>query len=366
MVVAFHAGLPVPGGFVGVDVFFAISGFVITSALAREWARFGRINLTQFYFRRFKRLAPALAATSAVSMIGTAALLSPDGVQQTAARTAIGAQPISANAVIERTTGGYFDAPADLNPLLNTWSLSVEEQFYLAFPALLFLGWVLARRSPTLKGLPFTLVCVITVLSLACVMSDARGIPVPHGASFLGFYSPLTRAWEFALGSLLALAVSQQRTVAKSIALPCGAAGVAMLLASLWLIDGSTRFPGPWTLVPVAGALLLLAPRPEGGTPISRVLASPPLVAVGDLSYSIYLWHWPLIVFAAALWPASQVAAISAAALSLAPAIASFRWVEQPIRRSHPSQGARVAFASLFLVLVPISLAAGVLFGGFQ
>src|SRR5262245_6874528 len=144
MVVSFPAGLPVPGGFVGVDVFFVISGFVIAGMLGREWRTTGRIRFGQFYLRRFKRLTPALALMVAVTMIISVAVLSPLGIQQTAAKTGIGAMLLVANAVIAKTTGGYFDAHAETNPLLHTWTLSVEEQFYLAFPALIALGWYIA------------------------------------------------------------------------------------------------------------------------------------------------------------------------------------------------------------------------------
>lgn len=146
MVVAFHSGLPVPGGFVWVDVFFVISGFVITAMLMREWATTGRIRFGRFYVRRFKRLTPALALMVAVTMIISVFVLSPLGTQQTAAKTAFGAILLVANLVIARTTGGYFSAPAEINPLLNVWSLSVEEQFYLGFPAILAVGWLLARK----------------------------------------------------------------------------------------------------------------------------------------------------------------------------------------------------------------------------
>ena len=141
MVVAFHAGLPVPGGFVGVDVFFVISGFVITTMLQREWVSSGRIRFRQFYLKRFKRLTPALALLVSITLIASAVVLSPLGPQEIAAKTGIGAMLLSANFVIARSTGGYFDPAAATNPLLNTWSLSVEEQFYLVFPAVIFLGW---------------------------------------------------------------------------------------------------------------------------------------------------------------------------------------------------------------------------------
>ena len=146
MILAFHARLPVPGGFAGVDVFFVISGFVITAMLMREHGRSGRIDLRRFYLRRFRRLTPALALTVSVVLVLAVLLESPFGAQQITAATAVGAMLLVANVVIAGTTGDYFSPAAESNPLLNVWSLSVEEQFYLVFPAVLILGWLLARR----------------------------------------------------------------------------------------------------------------------------------------------------------------------------------------------------------------------------
>ena len=147
LVVVFHAELPVPGGFVGVDVFFVISGFVITAMLMREWARYGRVRFGHFYFRRFLRLTPALALIVAVVALASILLQNPFGAQQTTARTGMGAMLLSANYVIGHAAGDYFADNATTNPLLHTWSLSVEEQFYLVFPALLVLAWLLVRRG---------------------------------------------------------------------------------------------------------------------------------------------------------------------------------------------------------------------------
>ncbi|WP_219107820.1 acyltransferase, partial [Austwickia sp. TVS 96-490-7B] len=142
LVIVYHAGLPVPGGFVGVDVFFVISGFVITAMLIREIETQGRVRFARFYLRRFRRLTPALALMLSVTLVMSAVALGPFGAQAVAAQTALGAVLLVANGVIAVTTGGYFDAPAESNPLLHTWSLSVEEQFYLFFPAVLSLAWV--------------------------------------------------------------------------------------------------------------------------------------------------------------------------------------------------------------------------------
>ena len=333
MVVAYHSGLPIPGGFVGVDVFFVISGFVITGMLGREWRTSGRINFGRFYFRRFTRLTPALAVMVLTTLLASAAVLSPLGIQQTAAKTAIGAMLLSANYVIATTSGGYFDAPAETNPLLNTWSLSVEEQFYLAFPAILALGWALSRRRPAMRAAPVVIVGTILLASMFMAVLGSTRMGVDGGTWWLGFYSPLTRAWEFAVGSLLALAGWRLILRARLLANTMGFLGVMLLAAAAWTISERTPFPGVWTLLPVAGTVLLIAAGSVGGGLPTRVLASRPMVGLGDLSYSIYLWHWPIIALTVLLWPDSSATAPLAAVVALLPALVSYRLVEQPGRK---------------------------------
>lgn len=363
LVVAFHAGLPVPGGFIGVDVFFVISGFVITGMLHREWTATGRLRFDQFYLRRFKRLTPALALMVAVTMLLSVFLLSPFGAQQTAAETGIGAMLLVANFVIARTTGGYFDASAESNPLLNTWSLSVEEQFYLVFPALIVLGWYLAGRRSLMRLSPYAIVGGIAIVSFALAVIGSLGLTFRGSGIILGFYSPFARAWEFAVGALLALVLTRHAPQSPRLMALSGLLGALLLAAGLWAITDSTPFPGPWTLLPVTATLLLLLAGTEPSTPTARLLSTRPAVKVGDWSYAIYLWHWPTIVLALAIWPGNDAVVLAAAGISIVPAILSYRWVEQPIRAM--SFRSRVGLMRLLVItlLIPMALA-GLLFVG--
>lgn len=363
MVVVFHAGLPFPGGFVGVDVFFVISGFVITAMLQRTWQTTGTIRFRDFYFRRFKRLTPALALTVSVTLLAGAALLSPLEAQSTAALTGLGAILFSANYVISRTTGGYFDAPAETNPLLHTWSLSVEEQFYFFFPLLLLISFLIGKRQRFgLKFAPLIIVSAVTVVSFigAYVFTAAPG----ESSRFLfGFYNPATRVWEFAIGALVVFLINEKSLkLIHKIAPLLGFAGVAALIASLFLIDGSTRFPGPWTLLPVMGTVLLILAGFAPGNQFSKVLETMPMVRIGDWSYSIYLWHWPFIVFASLLWPENSSAVLVAAILSIIPAIVSYYLVEQPIRSLPSLNVAKTTGLIASVIIVPLILVAGLWF----
>lgn len=355
-VVAFHAGLPVPGGFVGVDIFFVISGYVITSMLYRELRRSGRVDLRRFYLRRAKRLTPALGVVVGLTVFASALILSPFEGQQVAAMTGLGAMLLSANWVIAETSGDYFGFTAESNPLLNTWSLSVEEQFYIFFPTILAIGWLLGRKTGAQRTALIGIVGLVGLASFAMI----RGAFVFGADSWwAGFYSPLNRAWEFAAGALLALifgfwAVRLSRPIATSL----GIVGAALAGLSLVVINDETPFPGKWTILPVMASVLLIAGGSQHRTPVSWLLRRPTMVRIGDWSYSIYLWHWPLIVFAVVLWPQTAWAPMMAAALSLIPALASYHWVEQPIR-SWPTVMPRRSLVTLGAFVVTPLLVAG-------
>lgn len=363
LVACFHGGLPVPGGFVGVDVFFVISGFVITGMIYRERSTTGRFRLGHFYFRRFKRLTPALALTVAVTMVLSFCLMSPFEVQQKAASAGAAAMLLVANFEIARSTGDYFAQPAKVNPMLHTWSLSVEEQFYLVFPALLLLGWALSRNGVHRSRLAIVLVSFVTVVSFWLAVAQPGG-PTAMQMNITGFYSPFTRAWEFAVGALLALALTNRSISSAKLAEVLAWLGLALVVVSAAKIDEATPFPSTWTLLPVSGTLLLIAAgTTDRISSIGRVLTLPPIVKLGDWSYSIYLWHWPLDVFAIQLWPGSSYATVIATFLAIAIAAASYRWVEQPIRRLPPLNRQRSGALIAAVVLPPVLLAEIALFG---
>ena len=294
--------------------------------------------------------------TTAVVVSGL--VLSPTGTQQTVAETAIGAMLIAANFAIASTTGGYFDAPAHTNPLLNTWSLSVEEQFYLAFPLLLAFSWLLARRTTVIRHIPFLIVGLVAAASFGLAVLGSSGYLPPRSSWLLGFYSPLTRAWEFSAGALLALAGSRVHIASRGIASTLGFTGIAALCASLSLISDKTPFPGTWTLLPVMGTVLLILAGYRDSNPVSRGLATRPMVKIGDWSYSIYLWHWPLIAFAGIMWPGSPRLTLLAVAVSLGLALASYYWVEQPIRET--AGWSKAYFARLVVATIAIPSVLGV------
>ena len=360
LVVLFHAGLPLPGGFVGVDVFFVISGFVITAMLMREWSRHGRIRFAHFYLRRFLRLTPALALVVTVVALASVLLQNPFGAQQTTARTGLGAMLLSANYVIGHAAGDYFADAAATNPLLHTWSLSVEEQFYLLFPALLALGWLLAARGR--RRAPGTIVVAIAVGSFALSVAWSFGSAAAEalttffgGPESFAFYSSLTRAWEFAAGAVLALGLARIPLPRPSTARVTGLAGAGLLVASAVLITDAQPFPGLVALVPVTGTVLLILAGTHHTTVVSSVLSTRPMVYVGDISYSWYLWHWPLIVFTALLFPNRPLLLVAAAAVSVLPAVASYRWLEQPLRRYRPRTRPRAGALIAATLAVPLA-----------
>ena len=216
---------------------------------------------------------------------------------------------------------------------------------------------MVASRLRRFKHAPLVVVGLVGAVSFLLADVGSTG----YAPSWLlGFYSPVTRAWEFAGGALLALVAARLTLESRSLALGLGLLGAGMLAGSLWLISGSTPFPGSWTLLPVVGALLLLLAGTNSSNIVTRTLATRPLTAIGDRSYSIYLWHWPFIAFAAVLWPETSYAPLVAAVLSLAPALASYRWVEQPVRSFQGFTTPRLVTLVAAVVLSPLLVAVAV------
>lgn len=361
-VVIFHAGGPLPGGFTGVDVFFVISGYVITEMLLRQWQRSGTIKLGQFFFRRIKRLLPALGAVVIFTAAVSIALVPAWSDEQRVTETAIGAMLFVANFVIAVVSGDYFFSAAQVNPLLHTWSLSVEEQFYFLFPLIMLTALVLGRsRAHPLRPAILAVSAVGAVSLSLTILRDS--IVFPASDIVLGFYSPVTRAWEFAAGALLALTVPLWAGVAKKFSTLLGLVGLALLFAGFLLIDSSTVFPGVWTLAPVIGTVLLLAAGVGDTTGVSRVLSTRPLVLVGDWSYSLYLWHWPLIVFATQIWENNPWVAPAAALVSFVPSIASYYLLENPLRYREISSLRQAIVFAVIAIGAPIAVAMAISVG---
>ena len=323
-VVLFHAGISAfSGGFAGVDVFFVISGFLITSILAREVAN-KSFSLINFYERRVRRITPALFVMMGLCIVPAAFLLPPDELTMFA-KSLLSAVLFCSNFFFWSQTG-YFDAPAETHVLLHTWSLAIEEQFYLIFP----LGFtMLLRHTRTYAG---WILSGIAVISLAGAAS--LGSWNPDGA----FYFSPTRAWELLIGSVVALRVLPALNVRRARD-AAGAIGLVVIVASVLTLDGPRAAPlfGVPGLWPCIGAALVLHAGVAGHSVAGALLASRLLVATGKISYSLYLWHWPIFVFAKALAmrPLGSDEVVGLLCLSVCTAVLSYRFIEQPYRRAN-------------------------------
>lgn len=325
LVVAYHARVPfISGGFVGVDVFFVVSGFLITGLITEEIGRTGKLNLASFYGRRARRLLPAAALTIAVSLAVGALIASPLE-QLDFSKSAAAAAFYFSNFWFIRTGGGYFHTNLASNPSLHTWSLAVEEQFYLFWPVLILLVSRSKQRQHRLIALGA--VSVVSFVLSMWLMPD-----YPRWA----FFASPPRVWEFGLGGLMSIAL-QGRTSDDSRIRFAGWAGVAMLFAAAMLFKESTPFPGVAAWLPCVGTLLLLLPASvsKQRTLLGSVLESRPFQYIGRHSYTWYLWHWPVLVFALSWYPNLSLGyRVVAAVLALGLAVITHRVVENPIRHS--------------------------------
>ncbi len=346
---AYHAGFELSGGYIAFDIFFVVSGYVIAGMLGRELARSGRINLAAFYARRFRRLIPALVVVVAVTVVASGLLLSPTQPQHTVYTSAFGALLLYANHAVPTVSGDYFAADAKLNPLLHTWSLSLEEQVYLVFPALLLIGWFAFRRRPRSRVNPTVVILVTCAISFcfATASSDGQsvlGLPVTLG----GYHGPASRFWEFGIGGLASLHSDRLRSL-----LPSRLRAVLAVVATLslfvlvFLLNEAAPYPDVITLWPVAAIVSILLAEPTSFVPAT--LSNHFLVHIGDISYSWYLWHWPIISLTDSLTDRRWVIVV-AALLSYAPARLSYRWLEVPFTSGMPQLKAMPRFVAAVLV----------------
>jgi len=330
-VVAFHAAVPgFGGGFIGVDIFFVISGYLITGNLLRQINSSGRISLGKFWAARLRRLAPALTLMIAVTLLVGLLVLSPLEWATLSQQAAAAATYLS-NVLFPLQSTDYFAGSLSQSPLLHTWTLGVEEQFYLVWPALMIvICWFASLRNASRRT------SLIVAFSVIFALSFLVSLWLTEFRPTWAFYSLPSRAWEFAGAGLLATIPIDRYLKARWARELIAWLGLAIVFAGIAFMDAHTPFPGTAALVPVAGALMLLA----AGTPstnrlplVSRALEFAPFQWIGSRSYSWYLWHWPAIVFAmAAFRTQSWMLLTTAALVSLGVAALSRRYVEDRIR----------------------------------
>lgn len=337
-VVFFHANHNwVPGGFIGVDVFFVISGYLITTIIHDDLTA-GNFSIWNFYARRMRRIAPVLVAVMIAVMIGGSFVMIPSLFQDLLKAVTATAFFVS-NMHFWRTVD-YFATSAELNPLLHTWSLAVEEQFYIFFPLMMIL---FARKG---RKCILGSIIVLFVVSLALSV----GLSVTGRLAEANFYLLPTRAWELAAGSLLALA--RPKAVSSRTAGALALAGIALIVISLFAINRDMPFPGYFAMPPVLGAALIIRYADKGNL-AGCLLSLPPFVWTGLLSYSIYMWHQPVLAFARQAYMVNTGGVLAAPLLIfiLVLSYLSWRWIEIPFRLGKRHWGSRkvvtVSVASL-------------------
>ena len=361
LVVAAHANVPwLPGGFVGVDVFYVLSGYLITGLLLQEVRATQTINFADFYARRFRRLMPGLLLMLIVTGIAAWLLVAPAD-QPAQAMAAVSASAWLSNFHFAFSDLGYFTPGAETNIYLHTWSLGVEEQFYLIWPALLAIGlgtWKGGTRAATDPRLRWILIAILAASLLACILWTRT-------APLLAFYMMPARAWQFALGALVSLhfhsrgddAQSHGGSQTTSSLSAMGWLGLGSILVAALVLDARTPYPGFWALLPSLGtAAILAAGTRQTSAGVAQLLASRPMQSIGRISYAWYLWHWPVLLLGACVIRTDiAVNRLGLVLLSLLIAFVSYRWVEAPLRRekyliSRPHVAVAGAFACMILV----------------
>ncbi len=340
-VMTYHAGFGLSGGFVGVDVFFVISGYLITRGILQE-LQSGKFRMQRFWERRVRRILPASLVSMVVVLAAGFFLLSPYDYEQLA-QAAI-CQVFFLGNIFHWMDTNYFAGQAELKPLLHTWSLAIEEQFYLGLPILLWLVFQRSRKA------------ALRCLMLLALASLAASIVLTPQAPSAAFYLLPTRAWELLAGSLIAFRRSETTVANPAFAIRSWIASSAFvgLVVAMLLMQADQRFPGYLACIPVGCTVVLIDVHRHGQTWVSHVLGSKWLVAIGLISYSLYLWHWPLMAFTRYVLP------LAPPELMLLPFLASFpfglfswKWIECPFREWQ-WRGTRLMTYAGCALLVPI------------
>lgn len=332
-VVIFHA-FPnyVPGGYVGVDVFFVISGYLITMVIIGD-LKAERFSIANFYVRRVRRIFPALTLMLAATLaFGWKTILAED--LQQLAKHVFGGATFSSNFVL-LTESGYFDKVSEAKPLLHLWSLGVEEQFYIVWPLLLAWAWRRRTYVPLLIGFILAASFALNVLMVGS-----------HPTAT--FYSPLSRAWELLAGATVAVFSGRFAAIAIRRRDVMSWLGIVALCASVALLDNARRFPGWWALLPVVGSCLIIASGSQAI--LNRIaLSGRFMVGVGLISYPLYLWHWPLLTLGRGLLPDSGSGRFGLLLASFALAILTYWFVEKPLRSGGKGPAKALALGGLML-----------------
>jgi peptidoglycan/LPS O-acetylase OafA/YrhL len=319
------------GGFIGVDVFFVISGFLITGNLLRRAEDSGNVSFRDFYWKRVRRIVPAATVVLILTYAASVLVFLPFKSHKVGV-DALWAFGFLANWHFAAEGTDYFNAGDAVSPLQHYWSLSIEEQFYFVWPALIFVVGVLVVRKAWTHGrrmwIAGGVMGVIVAASLAWAMHETVTAPT------WAYFNTFSRVWELGVGALLATAVGLLDRIPRTMK-PCLSwIGLAAIGASLYLIqDGSVGFPAPWALLPVAGAALVVAAGVGGEPRFQGFLRNPFSTYIGDISYSLYLVHWPVIVLLGALVDRDVYFYATVVALTFGLTIASYHFVEMPLRR---------------------------------
>ena len=353
LVVSYHY-FAVRGGFIGVDIFFVISGYLISYQIFTDLDR-GRFSLLEFYAKRIRRIFPPLLIMIVATLITGWLLLLPTDFQSLGKHAAAGVAYVSN--LLLWTEAGYFDTPSGYKPFLHLWSLGIEEQFYLTWP----LAMILLYRYARIK---------LPVLVVLTVLSFVLSLIATFKNQNMAFYMPVTRFWELAAGGVLAYCTLHQpmrmsqgmgRHIFQWATKYIFAIGLSVLVAVVLLVDKNSAYPGFWALMPVIGTCLILVRQPQSLLK-QKILTHPTMVLIGKISYGIYLWHWPLLVLMHLSDQTSGVAKIIALILSFVLAYATYLLVEIPVRSIAVTRASAIRFILFGVFATALVVAGGLMF----